>query len=748
MSDLREESMLAICTKPGFNRLVVFCTALAIAFLAAAMVYDDDGNYFELRLWTPVPTDVQLFYDVGHGFGDDNRITHTSGRMIETLKFSLPAKKISGFRLDPLSGEGRVFLLSAQVISKHSQAGSLFPLELFVPVNHIARMDSYDGGVLIETVSGGGDPFLIAQLEKPLDLRSSFPGDYVRSLMVFPLAFVASYILLAVMLVKRKWLRASPPVQAGYTGFSASVLAVLAVSGSIRRRILPLLIRIKRMTFVNDWLTPFMMSLFVSLSVFLVIAGSRLWLVTHFGNELPLFDQWGAEGEALYKPYLAGNLHVASFWAPHNEHRIIFTRLLALSLFIINGQWDAHLQMVVNALIYACVGGAMTLLFARKLTLLPYLCVSVATALLLSLPVGYENTLWGFQSHFYLLIGFSLAAIWLLTEYRPMSMPWCAGSGMALCALFTLGSGVLVPFAVIVAVIVSMPGSGLTLKKNISRNAATLLICSALLLIYIYITPDSAGENRFKADSLAAFFKAFLRCTGWPNYRMEWWSLANWLPFLLFLCVYLKKNPYSRSATGLFTLTLGLWVLGQEAATSYARNSLVMVSKYLDLYAFALLTNIFAMLYCFSRFRGRPARIFLLGVFSVWMAGNTAGVYRVSSQAMGNLAGRYVNARKQVENVAAFLADGDIARIEQGLTNRYQIPMSIEGFETFLSDPVIRSILPESVQHALLPEERRPTGLLSIAARHIAVYAVSMLLAGIMLMPLIIIFTLLQRLPD
>ena len=33
----------------------------------------------------------------------------------------------------------------------------------------------------------------------------------------------------------------------------------------------------------------------------------------------------------------------------HNEHRIFFSRVLALDLLVLNGQWDPRLQQVVNA---------------------------------------------------------------------------------------------------------------------------------------------------------------------------------------------------------------------------------------------------------------------------------------------------------------------------------------------------------------------------------------------------------------
>jgi hypothetical protein len=486
----------------------------------------------------------------------------------------------------------------------------------------------------------------------------------------------------------------------------------------------------------------------VSLAVFLIIAGSRLWLVAHYGNELPLFDQWSVEGAALYKPYLAGNFNLASLWAPCNEHRIVFTRLLAMALFIANGQWDANLQMVVNALLYALIGSGLTLMFSRKLYGFRSLAVSFAIALLFSLPVGYENTLWGFQSHFYLLIGFSLAAVWFLTESVPMSVSWLAGCFLALCALLTMGSGVLAPFAVLLAIVISKLGSGLTCKEYYSKYMATLMVSFALLLLFVLMMPAGAGENRFKVNSLVAFFNALQRCAGWPNPRLNLWALVNWFPFLLFFVFYFRKESNNRSATALFTLTIGFWAFGQEVATSYTRNNLVMVSKYLDLYLIALLANIFAMMYCFSRLRSRTTQNFARMFFCIWLVGNTAGIYLASTQAMGSLAVRNVNSLKQVENVSAFLANGNISMIKQGLTNRYQIPMDIRMFEHMLSDPVIRSILPGSVQHALRPDERKSTGQLSIAARQIAECSVPILLAGIMLLPLIILLTLLQHLQD
>src|SRR5437016_3472021 len=84
---------------------------------------------------------------------------------------------------------------------------------------------------------------------------------------------------------------------------------------------------------------------------FLVIVGARLCLVADYGSSLPMYDQWDGEGATLFKPWRDGTLRLVDFVAPHNEHRMLPSKLLALGLLRLNGQWDARLQMTVNAIL-------------------------------------------------------------------------------------------------------------------------------------------------------------------------------------------------------------------------------------------------------------------------------------------------------------------------------------------------------------------------------------------------------------
>src|SRR5437868_5233180 len=68
------------------------------------------------------------------------------------------------------------------------------------------------------------------------------------------------------------------------------------------------------------------------LSLFLVTFAGKLWLIHRSGTPLPFWDQWDGEGSDVYIPYFQHHLSWANFFQPHNEHRIVFTRLCDLIL--------------------------------------------------------------------------------------------------------------------------------------------------------------------------------------------------------------------------------------------------------------------------------------------------------------------------------------------------------------------------------------------------------------------------------
>ena len=179
-----------------------------------------------------------------------------------------------------------------------------------------------------------------------------------------------------------------------------------------------------------------------------VIFAAKLLLMQGTPVLTPFWDQWDSEAAYVFAPFDGCSLTWQTMFALHNEHRIFFSRLLALDLLSLNGQWDPRLEQVVNAAMHtltaALVAWMWWLAAGRR-----RLDVAVVTiALAFALPFSWENTLIGFQSAFYFLLLFSLLGFWLVTTERVGSWRWLIGWACAVCAVFTAASGLLAAVAI------------------------------------------------------------------------------------------------------------------------------------------------------------------------------------------------------------------------------------------------------------------------------------------------------------
>ncbi|MCP4762763.1 MAG: hypothetical protein GY870_13370, partial [archaeon] len=141
--------------------------------------------------------------------------------------------------------------------------------------------------------------------------------------------------------------------------------------------------------------------------VFMIIFGLRTFLVGLYGVNLPFSDVWDAEAFTLYIPYLKDTLTLNNIWLNHNEHRIVFTKILNLSLFIINNGWNPVLNMVIQSIIPSITGAFFALWYfgnQKKIFILP-LCIIVLAYN--GIP-NYRNTFWSFQSQHYFFMLFSI----------------------------------------------------------------------------------------------------------------------------------------------------------------------------------------------------------------------------------------------------------------------------------------------------------------------------------------------------
>jgi len=178
-------------------------------------------------------------------------------------------------------------------------------------------------------------------------------------------------------------------------------------------------------------------------SLFLIVIGARAVVTNYAGNVTPFADEWDGAGANLLKPYLQGTLTIRDLFRDYNEHVILFTRLLTLAVFNVSGYWDVVLEMIVNAILDAATIVAISYALSRPLRDTWALVAIILVALVNALPLSFDNLLFGFNTHFYLLLAFSFASLWFMADSRAWSPRWAAGVLFAFGSFLCMASGAL-----------------------------------------------------------------------------------------------------------------------------------------------------------------------------------------------------------------------------------------------------------------------------------------------------------------
>ena len=421
--------------------------------------------------------------------------------------------------------------------------------------------------------------------------------------------------------------------------------------------------------------------------LFTVILGAKLHLINAFGSDVPYGDQWDAEAPS-YSELLRGALDPSRLVGLHNEHRFLFTRLLVLNLFDLNGQWDPLLQMTVNAFIHALVLTCLCLVLWRLAGRkhLPEFCI--ALALIGVRPFAWENTLMGLQSNFFLVLGFSIAAMLLLLGPRPFSSSWLLGVAASVCAYFSLAGGLFVPAA---AVCLLLFGCLTEPRRWKGFIAASIFLMSLCALEYAWI-PHLAHHEALRATGFLDFSRKFGTFASWP--------LQNWLfgPILwLPVMILAWRQISSRKVSGLFEqflMALGIWTLFQTAALAYARGN--MESRYEDLLAMGSMANLGALLlllrplYDGVRRRGP----IVLGAVALVACVSLAAFHR-------DLPPRLLSMHTwwdvEEKNTARYVLTGDASSLVDKPFPRIPHP-NAQRIIDVLADPLVRQALPAGIR--------------------------------------------------
>lgn len=422
----------------------------------------------------------------------------------------------------------------------------------------------------------------------------------------------------------------------------------------------------------------------------LMVFGAKLLAIHLFGNATPFVDQW-AEADLVYGPWLEGDLDWADLVALHNEHRILFPRLLALGLFAANGIWNPLLQMVVNAAIHS--GFICILAWFMLRVVGPSLAPAVLGFCLVvfSLPVGWENTLAGFQSCFYFLLTGGVGGLWLAAGAAPLSLRWWAGVGLAAVGFFSLASGAFA-FAALAALGAIQAARGVRRDR---LHLAAIGVLAALFVLGILVTHQVEEHSTCRAANAIEFLAAFDRVSGWPIKVPVLGTLVRQAPAAWLLATMLRTRPPATDRRW-FLLALVIWMAGQSLAIAYGRGRFGFVSsRYMDLFTVDLVTNFACLLLCVREVAARhPAAVPVAAAWTLLVLGCLGHV--ASKRSGPEMALRGVQSLFQEANVKAYVSTGDMTHLTDKPFLHVPSPET-DKLAAILDRPVIRSFLPRNI---------------------------------------------------
>jgi hypothetical protein len=467
----------------------------------------------------------------------------------------------------------------------------------------------------------------------------------------------------------------------------------------------------------------------VTLAVYLACLIAHVIYVSLYAHEIPFWDQWDAEADRLLRPLQESSLSLGQMFASHNEHRILFSRLLSLALFKLNsGQWNNLVEAYASSVIYAAVPATFVWLASRNGgSRIPTVVGAFAACALAMLPFDFENTLVGFQSQFYFMAEFALLILATACYARPTYRTAAGLTALGLASLFTMASGMFAP-GLAIAMLWICHGNN---PKNRGFLIAASLGLAATVALGVILFPI-LGSN-LAASGVEGHIHALSTNFMWPMQSRsgrEWhegrkivYAACVWAPLLAWLIQRIRVREFETDE--LFVVAVAFWVALQLAAIAHSRGHdlLSVPSRYTDIFAIGLICNAWLASRMLTApgarwpVLGVPAILFVIAAGSGLVSRTPADLWNVRATARFGTA--------QTDNVAAYIRTSDPQWLIKPL---FEIPYpDAKRLQSLLDNPTIRSSLPSTINPVSPAGDKTGDpasrdGTLTLWARHLQAF--------------------------
>jgi len=220
-----------------------------------------------------------------------------------------------------------------------------------------------------------------------------------------------------------------------------------------------------------------------------------LWFIASFTVNIPFWDQWDLVN--LFEKVFTGRASFKDFFSQHNEHRIIFPKVIYTTLAFVSN-WDVRYESYFSVLLvtitFLIFYKISTLSVNKNLSISRHL-TNILTCILLFSLVQYENWLWGFQLAWFLVNMCLAIAVLIIALSNNYPKRLYLAAVPCFIASFSLAHGLLSWLAVIPSV-ASIQGS---YKQKTQRVIVCILLFFCNLIIYLigYQKPNNQTSLLF-----------------------------------------------------------------------------------------------------------------------------------------------------------------------------------------------------------------------------------------------------------
>jgi hypothetical protein len=377
--------------------------------------------------------------------------------------------------------------------------------------------------------------------------------------------------------------------------------------------------------------------------------------------DVPFWDQWNFV-PLLSKSYEQG-VTMADLWGQHNEHRLLFPRLIMLGL-----AHASHYNIVWELAVIILLAMGLFALFwhqfcrmadALGISGFPWV-VPIVSLLVFSLGQA-ENWLWGWQIQIFLNVLAVATGLVLLVRSPFRWGKYWGALGCGIVAAYSFANGLIFWLLGFLGLLLVPMGNKRRKKQALAGwAAATVVVAASYMFRFRYESPSGTPLTQFLHQP-AEFLRYLFIYLGRPviNYQ-KYAMVAGMIGLFLFgfLSLYLFQRKRRKSQTLLPFFLFGLYAVGCGLLTGIGRvgfgSRQAMDGRYVPFSALIWVAN-FVFLFILSqetRPRTRTGRVLglaglgVLVFFFVFWIGRTS--FRVGHRVFQSYHARMLPARQEL----------------------------------------------------------------------------------------------------